>query len=338
MNKLEIYDAGHILTANDINAISSRVNELSDNKQDKLTTNDFKKINGQDIFGEGEISLSINIDERYDPDSENAQSGKAVAQALQSKQNQLIDGTSIKTINGTSILGSGNIEINNNESIVVDEKYSPSSSNAQSGKAVAQGIAQAIGNPYIEFFEYAEYEDGLQIINITNKEQLVGLCTIPDYYQGKPVRSIAKEVFQECPNLVEVIIPDTIVNIGSYQFCDCNSLTTIRIGKGITYLDTDLYSDSNNLSNLYLTSNTTQISSYTFSKSNMTINIYYDGTIGEWYNIDIVDDGASMATIMLSNDLKLHATQAFKVYSIDEFSSIDQSSIPEGTIIFIVDN
>lgn len=45
----------------------------------------------------------------YNPESENAQSGKAVAQAVADKQEMLISAENIKTINGESILGSGDI-------------------------------------------------------------------------------------------------------------------------------------------------------------------------------------------------------------------------------------
>lgn len=50
-------------------------------------------------------------DQAYDPESENAQSGKAVAQAVANKQDILISGKNVKTINGQSILGSGDITI-----------------------------------------------------------------------------------------------------------------------------------------------------------------------------------------------------------------------------------
>ena len=53
-----------------------------------------------------------------------------------SKQDKLVSGENIKYINGESVLGSGNIEIQ----VEVDQTYSPTSANAQSGKAVAEAI------------------------------------------------------------------------------------------------------------------------------------------------------------------------------------------------------
>lgn len=64
---------------------------------------DYTRIYVEDNLGVADVT--------YDPTSDNAQSGKAVAEALVSKQDALIDGENIKTINGQSILGSGNIVV-----------------------------------------------------------------------------------------------------------------------------------------------------------------------------------------------------------------------------------
>lgn len=55
------------------------------------------------------IPSELIVDQTYNSDSTHAQSGTAVAQAISGKQDVLISGTNIKTINGQSILGSGNI-------------------------------------------------------------------------------------------------------------------------------------------------------------------------------------------------------------------------------------
>jgi len=52
-------------------------------------------------------------------------------------QEELVSGTNIKTINNTSLLGNGNIEIQGGGSITIDQTYDPTSANAQSGVAIA---------------------------------------------------------------------------------------------------------------------------------------------------------------------------------------------------------
>lgn len=60
----------------------------------------------------GNVTLSIpTVTDTYSATSSNAMSGKAVASAISGKQDTLVSGTSIKTVNSTSLLGSGNIAV-----------------------------------------------------------------------------------------------------------------------------------------------------------------------------------------------------------------------------------
>lgn len=95
----------------------------------------FKTINGQQITGDGNIELAtkseLNTKQDVISDLDVIRSGAALgATALQSvpsgyalkseipdiatKQDKLVSGTNIKTINGNSLLGSGNIEVTSN--------------------------------------------------------------------------------------------------------------------------------------------------------------------------------------------------------------------------------
>ena len=127
--------------------IPSEIDQLRLSKQDKLVSGEnIKTINNQSILGSGNITIEggsdVEVDQNYLPTSENAQSGKAVAEAVSDKQDSLVSGTNIKTINNQSILGSGNITIEggSGSSITVDQTFNPESENAQSGKAVAEAV------------------------------------------------------------------------------------------------------------------------------------------------------------------------------------------------------
>lgn len=68
---------------------------------------------------------------------------------IEKKQDILVSGENIKTINGESILGGGNIIIEGGGSgSTVDQSYNPESGNAQSGVAVAKAV-----QPKIEWFK-----------------------------------------------------------------------------------------------------------------------------------------------------------------------------------------
>lgn len=74
-----------------------------------------KTINNQSLIGDGDITINKstlglgNVDNTSDA---NKPISTATQNALNAKQNTLVSGTNIKSINNTSLLGSGNIDIN----------------------------------------------------------------------------------------------------------------------------------------------------------------------------------------------------------------------------------
>ena len=75
------------------------------------------------------------IDTSMSPTSTNPVQNKVVYTALSEKQDTLVSGTNIKTLNNESLLGSGNIEIQAGGT--VDQTFDGTSENAQSGVAIA---------------------------------------------------------------------------------------------------------------------------------------------------------------------------------------------------------
>ena len=84
----------------DISTLQSTVNTLETAVAGKASSADLSALSDRMTSAEGTIS-SMQTD----------LSGKADASALANKQDKLISGTNVKTINGQSILGSGNIPI-----------------------------------------------------------------------------------------------------------------------------------------------------------------------------------------------------------------------------------
>lgn len=71
-------------------------------------------VNNTQPDSNGNVTLNIPspiVDQTYNASSTNAQSGTAVAGAISGKQNTLVSGTNIKTVNNTSLLGSGNVAV-----------------------------------------------------------------------------------------------------------------------------------------------------------------------------------------------------------------------------------
>lgn len=72
-----------------------------------------KTINSTSLLGSGNISISASgtVDSALSTTSENPVQNKIITNALNDKQDSLVSGTSIKTINNETLLGSGNISI-----------------------------------------------------------------------------------------------------------------------------------------------------------------------------------------------------------------------------------
>lgn len=86
-------------------------------KQDVLVSGqNIKTINGNSLLGSGNLQIqgegpSITVDDTLSTTSTNPVQNKVITEKINTKQDLLVSGTSIKTINSTSLLGSGNISI-----------------------------------------------------------------------------------------------------------------------------------------------------------------------------------------------------------------------------------
>ena len=92
-------------------------------KQDTLVSGvNIKTINGQSLLGNGNIDVggsggTITVDSELSLSSENPVQNKVITSALQDKQDTLVSGTNLKTINGTSLLGSGDLVVSGGSSL-----------------------------------------------------------------------------------------------------------------------------------------------------------------------------------------------------------------------------
>ena len=111
--------------ASDLDALTSVVNGKADTTA--MTEALASKLNISD-FNTYSASVDTAIASKADT--------TAMTQALSTKQDTLVSGTNIKTINNTSILGSGNIEIQ----VEVDDELDIDSPNAVANSAITKAI------------------------------------------------------------------------------------------------------------------------------------------------------------------------------------------------------
>ena len=123
-----------------------------------------------------------------------------VDEKVANKQDTLISGSNIKTINNQSILGAGNITIATNN-IEVDQTYNPTSTNAQSGTAVAEAISNIQTSVQSDWNE----TDTTSLAYIKNKP------TISTEYNWEDIKNRP---------------PINIINVGNEEL-DLNDYTTV---------------------------------------------------------------------------------------------------------------
>lgn len=163
--------------ADDVEGHSEQIAEVSaavEKKQNVLVSGqNIKTINGKSVLGDGDIDTSIPVDGALDANSTNPVQNKVLTAAfnqatqdvntaigglgssvhslsvgLGNKQDKLESGTNIKTVNGQSLLGSGDITIEGGgggASITVDDAFNPESTNPVQNKVITAALGEAQG-------------------------------------------------------------------------------------------------------------------------------------------------------------------------------------------------
>ena len=98
----------------------------------------FKTINGEQITGDGNIEISTDVD----------LSNLATKEELNTKQDTLISGTNIKTVNGTTLLGSGNMELATKEELNTKQDVITDLDSIRSGSAKGETALQSVPSGY----------------------------------------------------------------------------------------------------------------------------------------------------------------------------------------------
>ena len=111
-----------------------------------------------------------------------------------------------------------------------------------------------------------KYEIKGDAVTITGCDKKAsGNLLIPEKIDGKPVTSIATNAFQYCDNLLSVLIPDSVINIGNYSFTGCGSLKNITIGNGVTKIGMSAFSNCPSLTSIKIPNNVISIGPTMFS-------------------------------------------------------------------------
>ena len=129
----------------------------------------------------------------------------------------------------------------------------------------------------------------------------IGSCTdteivIANYYNGKPVISIAAKGFQgctfitnvkiphtvtvintraflDCPGLTSIVIPDSVTSIGNSAFFNCTGLTSITIPDSVTSIEMSAFRGCTGLTSITIPDSVTSMSVSVFTHCDNLVSI-----------------------------------------------------------------
>ncbi len=110
------------------------------------------------------------------------------------------------------------------------EKSENVTDNAESPKSeqVTEAVTDIPTTPD-EYFKFTLLDDGTYAIRARQNAILPDNVIIPSTHDGKPVTTIEKEGFSQLRDIENVVIPDSITNIGPGAFSGCSSLERITL-------------------------------------------------------------------------------------------------------------
>lgn len=107
--------------------------------------------------------------------------------------------------------------------------------------------------------------------------------TVPAKVNGETVTKIGDGCFEDCDNLITVILPDTVEVIGMDAFAECDSLRGIAIPESVTEIDDDAFSDCTQLEAITIPASMDWIGWDVFDDCDSLRFVFYDGVSDDWF-------------------------------------------------------
>lgn len=120
-------------------------------------------------------------------------------------------------------------------------------------------------------FRYAQYKfGGIIITGIQNASTIEEVLEIPGEINGHTVKAIAQNAFNnsKMSKVKEIILPNTIEEIGDYAFANCVSLEKIEIPKQVRILNRGIFYNCSSL-DVQLPENVLKIEDFAFWNTNI---------------------------------------------------------------------
>jgi hypothetical protein len=131
-------------------------------------------------------------------------------------------------------------------------------------------------------------------------------------YAFKDCANLSNVIFSDCiknlymgcfynSGLTNVVLPNTIVNLGNKVFQACKKLQTITLSNSIELIPEYALYGCSSLTTVIIPKSVTKIGDYSFNTSTNLKNVYFEGTIEEWGLITINQERNSVLCALTIN-------------------------------------
>ena len=114
------------------------------------------------------------------------------------------------------------------------------------------------------------------------------------------LNAIGSNAFQNCTSLSRAILPNDLQHFGKAVFAGCTSLTEVSIPHDISRIAVNTFDGCTALQTVHLPAGTDLIADSAFNGCTALQRVEYDGTVGDWYNVQIEDHNEVLYTTPIS--------------------------------------
>ena len=146
------------------------------------------------------------------------------------------------------------------------------------------------------------------------------------YSVKEGTRIICNYAFSDCSSLSNIVIPDSVTDIGDYVFFHCRSLSNIVIPDSVTDIGEGAFLYCSSLSNIVIPNSVTDIGDYAFSYCSSLSNIVIPDSVTDIGNFAF-SRCCSLSEIVIPSSVTSIGNRAFSRCSSLKYISIPKSVI-----------
>ena len=157
----------------------------------------------------------------------------------------------------------------------------------------APALPEATVQPETGWFTAADGNLRFDQDRYTGGQQL----TVPDRVGWSTVEWIDDGCFRDCDMLSEILLPDTVLHIGTAAFADCDALRGMDLPQGLNTLGREAFAGCDALEAVHIPGSVNFIGADAFAGCPRLCYIFYDGTRQKWNQVCGQDLGPRVTVI-----------------------------------------